>query len=89
MRFVLDGSSVGSREALHRTLAAGLRLPDWYGGNLDALHDCLTDITEPTELVIRGGAALETALGGYYKALRRVLADCAAENEMFSVTWEE
>ena len=39
--------------------------------------------------MIRGGAALETALGGYYKALRRVLADCAAENEMFSVTWEE
>lgn len=89
MRFVLDGSSVGSHEALHRTLAAGLRLPDWYGGNLDALHDCLTDITEPTELVIRGGAALETALGGYAAALQRVLADCAAENEMFSVTWEE
>ncbi len=89
MRFVLDGGSVGSCEVLHRTLAAGLRLPDWYGGNLDALHDCLTDITEPTELVIRGGAALETALGGYAAALRRVLADCAAENEMFSVTWEE
>ena len=89
MRFVLDGSSVGSREALLRTLAAGLRLPDWYGGNLDALHDCLTDITEPTELVIRGGAALETALGGYAATLWRVLADCAAENEMFSVTWEE
>ena len=89
MRFVLDGGSVGSREVLHRTLAAGLRLPDWYGGNLDALHDCLTDITEPTELVIRGGAALETALGDYSKTLRRVLADCAAENEMFSVTWEE
>ena len=63
--------------------------PDGYGGNLDALHDCLTDITEPTELVIRGGAALETALCGYAAALWRVLADCAAENEMFSVTWEE
>ena len=58
MRFILDGGSVGSRQALHQTLAAGLRFPDWYGGNLDALHDCLTDITEPTELVIRGGAAL-------------------------------
>ena len=67
----------------------GCGFPDWYGGNLDALHDCLTDITEPTELVIRGGAALETALGGYAAALQRVLADCAAENEMFSVTWEE
>lgn len=89
MRFVLDGGSVGSREALHQTLAAGLRLPDWYGGNLDALHDCLTDITEPTELVIRGGAAMETALGSYAAALRWTLADCAAENTLFSVVWEE
>ena len=64
MRFVLDGSSVGSREALHRTLAAGLRLPDWYGGNLDALHDCLTDITEPTELVIRAGRLRGGAAAG-------------------------
>ena len=39
MRFILDGGSVGSRETLHRTLAAGLHFPDWYGGNLDALHD--------------------------------------------------
>ena len=66
-----------------------MHLPAHYGKNADALHDCLTDITEPTELVIRGGAALETALGGYAAALQRVLADCAAENEMFSVTWEE
>ena len=89
MRFVLDGGSVGSRETLHQTLAAGLRLPDWYGGNLDALHDCLTDITEPTELVIRNGGALKAALGNYAAALERVLADCAAENEGFSVVWEE
>ena len=61
----------------------------WACVNLDALHDCLTDITEPTELVIRGGVVLETALGGYYKALRRVLADCAVENGAFSVVWEE
>lgn len=88
MRFVLDGGSIGSREALHRTLAAGLRLPDWYGGNLDALHDCLTDTDEPTELVIRDGGALEAALGGYAAALRRTLADCASENPTFTVTWE-
>ncbi len=88
MRFVLDGGSVGSRETLHQTLAAGLQLPDWYGGNLDALHDCLTDITEPTELVIRNGDALKTALGHYTTALEQVLTDCAAENEWFSVVWE-
>ena len=88
MRFVLDGSSVGNRETLHRVLAAGLQFPDWYGGNLDALHDCLTEINQPTELVIRGSDALETALGSYAAAFRRVLIDCAAQNDALTVTWE-
>ena len=88
MRFVLDGSSVGNRETLHRVLAAGLQFPDWYGGNLDALHDCLTEIPQPTELVIRGGDALETALGSYAAAFRRVLTDSAAQNDALTVTWE-
>ena len=88
MRFVLDGSSVGNRETLHRVLAAGLQFPDWYGGNLDALHDCLTEINQPTELVIRGGDALETALGSYAAAFRRVLTDSAAQNDALTITWE-
>ena len=41
-------------EDLHRALAEGLHFPAWYGGNLDALHDCLTDLNEPTELIVRG-----------------------------------
>ena len=89
MRFVLDGSSVGNRETLHRVLAAGLQFPDWYGGNLDALHDCLTEINQPTELVIRGSDALETALGSYAAAFRRVLTDSAAQNDALTVTWED
>lgn len=88
MRFVLEGSAITSREALHRALAEGLELPEWYGGNLDALHDCLTELDRPLELTVRGGAALEAALGGYAVALRRVLADCAAENGLLTVVWE-
>ena len=88
MRFVLDGGSVGNCETLHRVLAAGLQFPDWYGGNLDALHDCLTEINQPTELVIRGSDTLETALGSYAAAFRRVLTDSAAQNEALTVTWE-
>ena len=88
MRFVLEGDAITGREALHRALAEGLELPEWYGGNLDALHDCLTELDRPLELTVRGGAALETALGGYAAALRRVLADCAAENDLLTVVWE-
>ena len=88
MRFVLDGGSVGNCETLHRVLAAGLQFPDWYGGNLDALHDCLTEINQPTELVIRGSDTLETALGSYAAAFRWVLTDSAAQNDALTVTWE-
>lgn len=88
MRFVLEGGAVTDREALHRALAEGLELPEWYGGNLDALHDCLTELDRPLELTVRGGAALEAALGGYAAALRRVLADCATENDLLTVVWE-
>ena len=48
MRFVLDVSACETAEDLHRALAEGLHFPAWYGGNLDALHDCLTDLNEPT-----------------------------------------
>ena len=89
MRFILNGGSIHSREALHQALAAGLHLPEWYGGNLDALHDCLSQPGIENTLVIRSGAALKAALGGYAAAFRRVLADCAAENPQFSVVWDE
>ena len=37
--FTLDGSFIDSRQALHAALSHGLDLPEWYGGNLDALFD--------------------------------------------------
>lgn len=41
------------REAL-RLLGGALGFPDYYGQNMDAAWDCLTDLTEPTVLVWRG-----------------------------------
>lgn len=88
MRFVLDASRVADRQALHRALAEGLRFPAWYGGNLDALYDCLTAISEPVELEICHGAALEVALGSYAEAFRSVLEDSAAENPNLKLIWK-
>ena len=78
MRFVLDVSACESVEDLHRALAEGLRFPAWYSGNLDALHDCLTDLHEPTEL-----------LGRRAIAFRRVLDDSAEENPNLTVRFED
>ncbi|MBR3271658.1 MAG: barstar family protein, partial [Clostridia bacterium] len=43
----LDGARIDSPRELHETFAASLELPDYFGRNMDALHDCLTDIFEP------------------------------------------
>ena len=37
---------------LHKYLRAELELPDYYGENLDALYDCLTEVCEPVILKI-------------------------------------
>ena len=89
MRFVLDVSACETAEDLHRALAEGLHFPAWYGGNLDALHDCLTDLSDPVHLTVLHAQALEDALGAYCRSFQRVLSDSAQENEHFTLTWEE
>jgi hypothetical protein len=42
-RISLQG--VTEKASLLRTLARSLRFPDWFGGNWDALEDCLTDLS--------------------------------------------
>ena len=44
---VLDGLYMNTRETTHTYLAWRLGLPSYYGRNLDALHDVLTDPCEP------------------------------------------
>ena len=83
MRAVIDGEAIASREALHDALEEQLSLPAWYGRNLDALYDCLTDLREDTELWVIHTAALRERLGGYALGLLRMLRDTEEENPRF------
>ena len=89
MEVYLDGRALDSREALHQTLSALLAFPAYYGKNLDALHDCLTDLSDPVHLTVLHAQALEDTLGAYCRSFQRVLSDSAQENEHFTLTWEE
>ena len=81
MKFaIIDGNAVTSMEDIHKVLAQQLEFPAWYGGNLDALHDCLTDFHEDVDLSIVHADALLETLGPAYVRLTRVLSDAADEN---------
>lgn len=65
----------------HPVLAEAFDFPAWYGGNLDALHDCLTEIGEDTAIVI-------TDMGEADEVGRRILSvitDSAGENPHLQV----
>lgn len=73
----LDGARLRGREEAMELLGRALVLPEWWGRNLDALYDCLTDLGRPVRLeVSRREAMVETAFG---RRLLRVLEDAAAE----------
>ena len=41
---ILEGSRMIDRVAVHNHLAERLQLPSYYGRNLDALYDVLTEL---------------------------------------------
>lgn len=77
---ILDGKYISDKKTLHDTLAADLQFPDWYGRNLDALYDCLTDMQEEARIQILNAVSLEANLGGYARSLADVLLDASGRN---------
>ena len=48
----LDFKDLFTPRQIHEYIAKKLEFPEYYGKNLDALYDCLTDIDEETEVRI-------------------------------------
>jgi ribonuclease inhibitor len=76
------------RSDLHKAFADALSFPDHYGNNLDALHDCLTDISEETRLHLLNWADAEENLGNYARSTKRAILEAAIENKKLAVTFD-
>ena len=90
MRYViLNGAAVTDRKTLYDALEAHLELPDYFGRNLDALHDVLGDLlaAQPLTLEIEGTEPLLRTLGRYGEAFLHMLDDTAKENKSLRLTF--
>lgn len=65
MTVFLDGQQMVSREAAHNHLREKLEFPPWYGRNLDALYDLLTERGRTMTIILYQEAAMLEALGDY------------------------
>ena len=54
VKILMDGKMILTKGEMHDLLAEKLGFPEWYGRNLDALHDLLGEVNEPVRIVLAG-----------------------------------
>ena len=84
----IDCKGFVPRSDLHKAFADALAFPDHYGNNLDALHDCLTEISEKTRLHLVNWADAEAQLGAYARSTKRAILEAAIENTNLAVLFD-
>ncbi len=70
----LDGKYLQRTEAGHLYLMKMFDFPQYYGKNMDALYDLLTEIAGPIIIRIENSEAMDAQM-------RRVFQDAALDNE--------
>ena len=88
MNLTVDANAFVSKQETHAALRAVLGEENYWGNNLDSLHDCLTMIFEPTTLTVRHWGAAMRHLGEYADRLWHVLDDASEENPFLTIVME-
>lgn len=81
---ILDFADFMSVKEAHVYIAERMDFPDYYGANLDALYDCLTDIGEDVKVKIINCDITDRD----ENALVNVFWDAAFENDALKVEVE-
>ena len=87
--WIIDAAALPDKAALHAWAAAALPLPSYYGGNLDALYDCLSSLGSDTAVTVQNAAELPRRFGKWGQSVLRLLARAGAENPHLTVRIED
>ena len=82
MHVILDARKLGNRDTAHAYLKKVFSFPDYYGNNLDALHDCLTELPFSSNLTVHFLHAEDA--GEYFPAVRSVFEELSGV-EFFNI----
>jgi ribonuclease inhibitor len=82
----LDISTFEEKISLHRYLKEHMGFPFYYGGNLDALYDELSSLTEPTHVTLLYSTSPKGKMAEYTPRTLRVFGDAASGNYNLKLT---
>lgn len=75
MKKYIDARFLGSRESGHAYLKEQLDFPDYYGANLDALYDCVSEFDDLTLVITNSDNLDSPEAEACYSAFLDVLCD--------------
>ena len=86
----LDGKElVKEKQEAHEYLKERLMFADYYGHNLDALYDCLSEVAVETELRLSRETLKLLAEEPYAYRILRVLLDASYKNPHLRISLEQ
>ena len=86
-KVVIDCEKLRQKEQAHLYLAEVFDFPDYYGKNLDALFDCLTELGECT-IVLNGGNILHQT-DSYGLKVLKIFEEAALVNSNLKIIGQE
>lgn len=84
---LVDGKFMQSKEAMYTHLTRVLSLPSYFGNNLDALWDILTESEEQTQINFINVDLAQEYLGDYGKKLIKLFKELEIENENYHINF--
>ena len=88
MHYIIDCRLMTDKASAHAYLKDVLSFPAYYGNNLDALYDVLTERNSPFLITIEHTDALKSSLSEYGAALLETFSDAAENNPNLTVIFE-
>lgn len=87
MDILIDLGGIKNKSDLHDLLSESLHFPEYYGRNLDALFDLLTEPHEMWNITFKNTAAAKNVLGDYFRLLKETFTDAEEEIACIKAEW--
>ena len=83
--FIIDLEGAGSEEEIQERIMDALPLPDYYGENLDALYDVLTEYGDGWHIIVLNTDDVDDDVRQYVDDMMGVFEDASAVVEDLTV----
>lgn len=86
MKIILNGDKMKTKDMAHEYIEDRLRLPEYYGKNLDGLWDILSTYSDEIEIELIYKDSLINYLGEYGEEIIQIFEDGQSENPKIKFT---